>query len=108
MLPESIPHDHISYLPHLIGLGFSIRKRLKVQDFDHPFHAENVMIASNALAESEPQQELSKWLECNVVVGAPGEDLIEQLFAAGQGGTIVFPELARRLTHLKVGQDMTE
>jgi hypothetical protein len=78
-LREFIPDDHAPYLPHLIALRLSARKRLKVKDFDDTLPTEDVMVASNSLAKPKAQQQASKGLKWNVVIGTAGEDLLEKL-----------------------------
>jgi hypothetical protein len=74
---EFIPDDHIPYLTHLIALSLSTRQWLKVENLDHAFPRENVMIAPHAFAKIEREQKIPQSSESDVVVGVTGKDLVE-------------------------------
>lgn len=62
-----ISHNDLAHLTYLIGFGLMI-SGLQIQDFDHAFTPEDMMIAPDALNKAEVLQHLPQIIKTDVGV----------------------------------------
>jgi hypothetical protein len=82
---QFVIQEYLSYLFHLIRLGFSIALRLQIDDLFNSIPRENVMITSHATIETISLQDQTQIFESNVRIGPAIENFLQHLRVLAHG-----------------------